>query len=42
MTPADEQRFIQLWQQGCTSAEIAQALGVPLGTVSSRTHSLQQ
>jgi hypothetical protein len=42
MTPTDEAHFIALWQQGRTSGEIAQALGVPLGTVSSRAHALQQ
>jgi DNA-binding transcriptional MocR family regulator len=42
MTPADEAHFIALWQQGRTSAEIAQALGIPMGTVSSRAHTLQQ
>lgn len=42
MTSAEEQKFIQLWQQGRTSAAIAQALGVPLGTVSSRAHTLQR
>jgi hypothetical protein len=42
MTSAEEQKFIRLWQQGRTSAAIAQALGVPLGTSSSRPHTLQR
>jgi hypothetical protein len=29
MTPADEARFIALWQQGLETAAIAQALGIP-------------
>jgi hypothetical protein len=29
MTPADEARFIQLWQQGLDTATIAQRLGIP-------------
>ena len=42
MTPADEARFIQLWQAGTETAAIAQALGIPVGTVSSRAHVLQR
>jgi hypothetical protein len=47
MTPAPslrpwEPEFIRLWQQGATQAEIAQALGIPQGTVKSRAHTLQQ
>jgi DNA-binding IclR family transcriptional regulator len=42
MTPADEAQFIQLWQAGVETAEIAHRLGIPPGTVSSRTHALQQ
>jgi Sigma-70, region 4 len=42
MTPADEQVFIRLWQQGATQQELAQRLGVPVGTVRSRAYSLQQ
>jgi hypothetical protein len=40
MTPDDEAQFIALWQAGVTQAAIAQALGVPLGTVKSRAHHL--
>jgi hypothetical protein len=40
MTPADEATFITLWQQGLETAAIAQALGIPRGTVSSRAHTL--
>jgi DNA-binding transcriptional MocR family regulator len=40
MTPADEARFIALWQQGLETAAIAQALGIPRGTVSSRAQTL--
>ena len=42
MTPTDESRFIALWQAGASPAEIAQALGVALGTVSSRASTLQR
>src|SRR5918999_23285 len=42
MTPADEARFITLWQQGCSHEALAQALGCPVGTVKSRAHTLQQ
>jgi DNA-directed RNA polymerase specialized sigma24 family protein len=31
MTPTDEARFIQLWQEGASYRDIAQALGCPLG-----------
>jgi hypothetical protein len=41
MTPAEEARFIQLWQAGVETSGIAQALGIPVGTVSSRAHTLQ-
>jgi hypothetical protein len=41
MTPAEEQEFIRLWTQGLETAAIAQALGIPQGTVSSRAHVLQ-
>jgi len=40
MTPADEQVFITLWTQGASQQDIAQALGIPLGTVSSRAATL--
>jgi DNA-binding transcriptional MocR family regulator len=36
-----EPEFIRLWQQGLETAAIAQALGIPVGTVSSRAHVLQ-
>jgi hypothetical protein len=40
MTAADEATFIALWQQGASYQELAQALGVPLGTVGSRSAAL--
>lgn len=40
MTPTEEVRFIELWQQGLESAEIARQLGIPRGTVSSRAATL--
>ena len=40
MTPAEEARFIALWQAGMTSAAMAQALGIPRGTVGSRAYHL--
>jgi hypothetical protein len=40
MTPADEARFVQLWQQGASYRELAAALGCPLGTVASRSAAL--
>jgi hypothetical protein len=40
MTPADEATFIALWQQGLSQAAIAQRLGLPVGTVKSRAHTL--
>ena len=40
MTPADEAHFIALWQAGAPQTEIAQALGIPQGTVKSRAHAL--
>jgi hypothetical protein len=40
MTPAEEARFIQLWNAGTETAAMAQALGIPLGTVKSRAHTL--
>ena len=42
MTPADEATFIALWTEGLTIATIAQRLGIPVGTVKSRAHHLQQ
>jgi hypothetical protein len=35
-----EPEFIQLWQQGASYRDIAQALGCPLGTVASRSAAL--
>jgi hypothetical protein len=40
MTPAEEQTFIVLWQQGASYRELAKALGCPLGTVGSRSAAL--
>jgi DNA-binding transcriptional MocR family regulator len=40
MTPAEEAHFIQLWQQGASYRELAQALGCALGTVGSRAAAL--
>jgi hypothetical protein len=40
MTPADEVRFIELWQQGASYRDLAQALGCALGTVGSRASAL--
>jgi hypothetical protein len=40
MTPAEEARFIDLWQHGVKTAAIAQQLGIPRGTVASRAHTL--
>jgi DNA-binding transcriptional MocR family regulator len=37
-----EPEFIRLWERGATQAAIAEALGVPQGTVKSRAHRLQQ
>ena len=42
MTPADEATFIALWTQGLATAEMAERLGVPRGTIQSRAHRLQQ
>ena len=42
MTPAEEARFIALWQEGLTCPEIAQRLGIPPGTARSRAYALQQ
>jgi hypothetical protein len=40
MTPTDEATFITLWQQGLSQDAIAQRLGIPIGTVKSRAHTL--
>src|SRR5215475_15208806 len=40
MTPAEEARFVELWQQGASYRDIAQALDCPLGTVASRSAAL--
>ena len=40
MTPDDEATFITLWQQGTSQQEMAQRLGVPLGTIKSRAFAL--
>jgi DNA-directed RNA polymerase specialized sigma24 family protein len=40
VTPAEETRFIALWNIGTETAVIAQALGIPVGTVSSRASTL--
>jgi Homeodomain-like domain-containing protein len=40
MTSTEERAFIQLWQEGASYKAIAQALGCPLGTVSSRAAAL--
>ena len=42
MTPADEARFLTLWQQGRSHETMAQQLGIPVGTVKSRAHALQR
>ncbi len=42
MARAWEPDFIALWQAGASQAEIAAALSIPLGTVKSRAHTLQQ
>jgi hypothetical protein len=35
-----EPEFIRLWQVGATQAQIAAALGVPVGTIKSRAHAV--
>jgi DNA-binding transcriptional MocR family regulator len=40
MTPAEDARFIQLRQAGTETAALAQQLGIPRGTVSSRAYAL--
>ncbi|MGH8066996.1 MAG: helix-turn-helix domain-containing protein [Candidatus Entotheonellia bacterium] len=42
MTPTDEARFIELWQEGLTTQSIAQRLGIPEGTARSWANTLQQ
>jgi DNA-directed RNA polymerase specialized sigma24 family protein len=37
-----EAEFIRLWEAGASQAAIAEALGIPVGTVKSRAHTLQQ
>jgi DNA-directed RNA polymerase specialized sigma24 family protein len=37
MARAWEAEFIRLWQAGATQAQIAEALGIPHGTVKSRS-----
>ena len=40
MTPTDEATFIALWSQGLSQDAIARQLGIPVGTVKSRAHTL--
>ena len=40
MTPADEATFCTLWSQGLSQDAMAQHLGIPIGTVKSRAHTL--
>ena len=40
MTPADEARFIVLWNAGTETAEIGRQFGIPRGQVSPRTYTL--
>ena len=40
MTPTEEATFTALWAEGLTTAAIAQQLGIPVGTVKSRAHTL--
>jgi len=42
MTPADEATFIALWTEGLEIAVIAQRLGIPKGTDSSRATALRK
>jgi DNA-binding transcriptional MocR family regulator len=42
MTPAETGRFIRLWRQGLSHDAMAARLGVPVGTIKSRAHRLQQ
>jgi hypothetical protein len=40
VTPTEEAHFITLWQAGTETAAIAQAFGIPVGTVGSRASTL--
>jgi hypothetical protein len=40
MARAWEPEFIRLWKSGATHPQLAQALGIPLGTVKPRAHTL--
>ena len=42
MTPAEEARFIQLWNAGTETAEITRQLGLKVTTAQSRAYRLQQ
>jgi hypothetical protein len=42
MTPAEEARFIELWNTGTEQAAMGRQLGIPRGTVSSRAYALQR
>jgi DNA-binding IclR family transcriptional regulator len=42
MTPTDEATFIQLWNAGTETAEIARQLGLKVTTAQSRAHRLQE
>ena len=42
MTIADEERFIQVWERGLDTAQIARQLGLTVTTAQSRAHRLQQ
>jgi len=42
MTPTEEARFIELWNAGTPTAEIAVRLDIPEGTARSRAYTLQQ
>jgi hypothetical protein len=42
MTPNAEAQFIALWQQGLSHEAMAERLGCPVGTVKSRSHTLQR
>jgi DNA-binding transcriptional MocR family regulator len=42
VTPEEEATFITLWQQQASYQQLAAALGIPAGTVSSRAATLQR